>query len=107
MDNHPPLRHRANPYADIPSLYDLYAQFSRRSVKLERFGEDIFRNGTGNFDDLPMDVPAGPDYVLGPGDGLNIELYGRSLPETTTTCGPPRAPCSTGSRLLYRHPEGT
>lgn len=76
VDNHPPLRHRANPYADIPSLYDLYAQFSRRSVKLERFGEDIFRNGTGNFDDLPMDVPAGPDYVLGPGDGLNIELYG-------------------------------
>ena len=28
------------------------------------------------MDDLPMDLPVGPDYVLGPGDGLNIELWG-------------------------------
>jgi len=72
----PVIRHRANPYADVPSLYDLYSQVSRRSPVLERFGADIFRNGTGNFDDLPMDLPVGPDYVLGPGDGLNIELWG-------------------------------
>ena len=37
---------------------------------------DVFRNGTGNFDELPMDTPAGPDYVLGPGDGLSIEIWG-------------------------------
>jgi protein involved in polysaccharide export with SLBB domain len=43
---------------------------------LERFGADIFRNGTGNFDRLPMDMPVGPEYVLGPGDGLSIELWG-------------------------------
>ncbi len=72
----PVIRHRANPYADVPSLYDLYSQVSRRSPVLERFGADIFRNGTGNFDELPMDLPVGPDYVLGPGDGLNIELWG-------------------------------
>ena len=72
----PRLRHRPNPYADIPSLYDLYAQYSRRSPKLERFGEDVFRNGTGNLDELPMDMPAGPDYVVGPGDGLTISLTG-------------------------------
>ncbi|MGA8153335.1 MAG: SLBB domain-containing protein [Terriglobales bacterium] len=72
----PKLRHRPNPYADVPSLYDLYAQYARRLPVLERFGEDIFRNGTGNFEQLPMDLPAGPDYVLGPGDGLTVILSG-------------------------------
>ena len=72
----PMLRHRPNPYADVPSLYDLYAQYSKRSPRLERFGEDIFRNGTGNLEELPMDLPAGPDYVVGPGDGLTISLSG-------------------------------
>jgi protein involved in polysaccharide export with SLBB domain len=72
----PILRHRPNPYADVPSLYDLYAQYSKRSPRLERFGQDVFRNGTGNLDELPMDLPAGPDYVVGPGDGLTISLTG-------------------------------
>lgn len=72
----PKLRHRPNPYADVPSLYELYAQYSRRSPKLERFGEDVFENGSGNLDELPMDMPAGPDYVVGPGDGLTINLSG-------------------------------
>src|SRR5262249_3135760 len=27
-------------------------------------------------DELPMDMPVGLDYVLGPGDGLNIDLSG-------------------------------
>ncbi|HXM63362.1 MAG TPA: SLBB domain-containing protein [Terriglobales bacterium] len=72
----PVLRHRPNPYADVPSLYDLYAQYSRRSPRLERFGEDVFLNGTGNFDELPMDLPVGPDYVVGPGDGLTVSLTG-------------------------------
>jgi len=72
----PRLRHRPNPYADIPSLYDLYAQYSRLPLRLERFGLDVFRNGTGNLDVLPMDLPAGPDYVIGPGDGLTINLSG-------------------------------
>ena len=73
---HPALRRRPNPYADVPSLYDLYAQYQRRSPVLDRFGQDIFHNGTGNLDALPMDLPVGPDYVLGPGDGLNIDMFG-------------------------------
>src|SRR5580704_10279556 len=76
LPQQPRLRHRPNPYADIPSLYDLYAQYSRQSPKLERFGADVFRNGSGNLDQLPMDLPAGPDYVVGPGDGLTINLSG-------------------------------
>ena len=35
-----------------------------------------FETDTGNLDQLPMDVPAGPDYVVGPGDGLSIDLWG-------------------------------
>lgn len=76
MPDQPRLRHRPNPYADVPSLYDLYAQYSRRLPTLERFGEDVFQNGSGNLDELPMDMPAGPDYVVGPGDGLTINLSG-------------------------------
>jgi protein involved in polysaccharide export with SLBB domain len=72
----PMLQHRPNPYADVPSLYDLYAQYTRPSPRLERFGIDVFRNGTGNLNELPMDLPAGPDYVVGPGDGLTINLTG-------------------------------
>ncbi len=74
--DHALLRHRVNPYADIPSLYDLYAQYGARSPQPVRFGDDIFRNGSGNLDQLPMDLPVGMDYVLGPGDGVSINLSG-------------------------------
>lgn len=72
----PQIRRRVNPYANVPSLYDLYTQVSQRSAVLERFGAGIFRNGSGNLDKLPMDLPAGPDYVLGPGDGVSIDIWG-------------------------------
>jgi protein involved in polysaccharide export with SLBB domain len=32
--------------------------------------------GTGSSNQLPMDLPVGPDYVLGPGDGLVVNLWG-------------------------------
>ena len=72
----PQIRRRANPYANVPSLYDLYSQVSQHPAILERFGISILRNGTGNMDKLPMDLPAGPDYVLGPGDGVSIDIWG-------------------------------
>jgi protein involved in polysaccharide export with SLBB domain len=72
----PVLLHRADPYADVPSLYDLYEQYSRRQPRLERFGNEIFESGTGNLDRLPMDLPVGPDYVLGPGDAVRVDLWG-------------------------------
>ena len=72
----PQIRRRTNPYANVPSLYDLYTQVSQRPAFLEHFGAGIFRNGVGNSDKLPMDLPAGPDYVLGPGDGVSIDIWG-------------------------------
>ncbi len=68
--------HRTNPYADIPSLYDMYVQASSRQKPLERFGLEVFRNQNTSMNDFPIDLPAGPDYVVGPGDGLNIDLWG-------------------------------
>ena len=64
-----------NPYAYIPSLYDLYMQAAPRTGRLERFGLDVFHRDRRSVG-IPMDVPAGPDYVLGPGDGLTIDLWG-------------------------------
>jgi protein involved in polysaccharide export with SLBB domain len=72
----PFIRRKPNPYADVPSLYDLYSQYSDRPASVERFGQKIFRTGTGNSEELPMDLPVGPDYVVGPGDGLSIDLWG-------------------------------
>jgi polysaccharide biosynthesis/export protein len=68
--------HKQNPYADIPSLYDLYVQAASNDRTPERFGMNVFRNGTRDIDAIPMDLPVGPDYVVGPGDGLTINLWG-------------------------------
>jgi protein involved in polysaccharide export with SLBB domain len=76
VDETTAIRHRPNPYANVPSLYDIYSQVSARQPKLDRFGANIFDADNGNFDDLPMDLPVGPDYILGPGDSLKIDLWG-------------------------------
>jgi len=67
---------RPNPYADVPSLYDLYVQTGTGTGALERFGLDVFRKGAANPDYIPMDLPVGPSYVVGPGDSLSIDLWG-------------------------------
>lgn len=70
------ILHKQNPYADIPSLYDLYVQVSARDRTPERFGIDILSSGLREPDLVPMDLPVGPDYVVGPGDSLAIDLWG-------------------------------
>jgi protein involved in polysaccharide export with SLBB domain len=67
---------RPNPYAEVPSLYDLYVQAGATNRPLERFGLDVFRKGATNPDYIPMDLPVGPSYVVGPGDSLSIDLWG-------------------------------
>jgi len=68
--------HRANPYSDIPSLYDMYVQAAAWQRPAERFGAEIFRNTINQPDVIPMDLPVGPDYVVGTGDSLSIDLWG-------------------------------
>lgn len=74
--NQPATSSLKNPYPGLSSTKDLYRQFPSQEARLQRFGASIFIHGTGNTDLLPMDLPAGPDYILGPGDGLFINLWG-------------------------------
>lgn len=77
---------RANdPYRDIPSLYDMYLQATPQTATLARFGSRVFENGTRDPQLIPMDMPAGPDYVVGPGDGLSIDLWGGVSERLTRT----------------------
>jgi protein involved in polysaccharide export with SLBB domain len=77
----PETLHLPAPY-NLRSLRDLYTQVAPDSTKLKRFGSEVFVNrddpthgGLGNRN-LPVDLPIGPDYVLGTGDGLTINLWG-------------------------------
>ena len=46
------------------------------STDLTQFGYELFRAAISTFAPV-TDVPVGPDYVVGPGDGFNISLWGR------------------------------
>ncbi|MBS1806345.1 MAG: SLBB domain-containing protein [Acidobacteria bacterium] len=78
----PVVVHAAVPY-DLQSARDLYTQIPDQSDTLKRFGSDVFVHrklsamGRGTSSrDTALDVPLGPDYVLGPGDKLSIRLWG-------------------------------
>jgi len=78
----PVVVHASAPY-DLQSARDLYTQIPDQSAALKRFGSDVFVHrrmsamGFGSSArDTALDVPIGPDYVLGPGDKLTIHLWG-------------------------------
>jgi polysaccharide biosynthesis/export protein len=81
----PTMVRTPNPYSDIPSLYDMYMQASPRPITPKRFGSEVFENGTRDPQLIPMDLPAGPDYIVGPGDGLAINLWGSVSRRFNTT----------------------
>lgn len=77
------------PY-DLQSMRDLYTQIPAESIRLRRFGSDVFINRdtpemangiSGQY--APLDVPLGPDYIVGPGDTLTVNLWG-GVTETIT-----------------------
>lgn len=70
------MTHKPNPYADVPSLYDMYVQASAKAQTPERFGLNIFRTDALHLNAIPMDLPVGTDYVIGPGDGLTVDIWG-------------------------------
>jgi protein involved in polysaccharide export with SLBB domain len=77
--------HRPTPYADVPSLYDMYVQASAKQGPTQRFGLDVFRTDNSDLGEFPIDLPAGPDYIVGPGDGLAIDLWGGVSQRITRT----------------------
>jgi protein involved in polysaccharide export with SLBB domain len=76
--------HQATPY-NLQSLRDLYSQVPEQTSKLRRFGSDMFLERGLATKQMSIDVPIGPDYILGAGDGLIINFWGgisQSLPRT-------------------------
>jgi protein involved in polysaccharide export with SLBB domain len=69
------IRERS-PYSDVPSMVDLYVQVSAPAKAPARFGADILSSGSRTSGAILMDMPVGPDYVVGPGDSLAIDLWG-------------------------------
>jgi protein involved in polysaccharide export with SLBB domain len=51
-------------------------QANPRPPKPVRFGLDVFDRPVRGTQRLPMDLPVGPEYVVGPGDGLAVDLWG-------------------------------
>jgi len=47
----------------------MYIQAVPRPAAPPAFGAEVFQNGTRDLQLIPMDLPAGPDYIVGPGMG--------------------------------------
>jgi protein involved in polysaccharide export with SLBB domain len=85
VTDEPQVLRRPAPY-NLRSLRDLYTQVPDASMHLKRFGSDVFTmHGSARRASLApeldrgtgaLDVPLGPDYVLGPGDELSISMWG-------------------------------
>jgi protein involved in polysaccharide export with SLBB domain len=67
--------HQTAPY-NLQALRDLYTQVPEQSSEVKRFGSDVFFTRGMATKEMPIDLPIGPDYILGPGDGLTISLWG-------------------------------
>ncbi|MBB5338661.1 SLBB domain-containing protein [Tunturiibacter gelidoferens] len=67
--------HQTTPY-NLQSLRDLYSQIPEQTSKLRRFGSDMFLERGLTAKQMSIDVPVGPEYILGAGDGLIISLWG-------------------------------
>lgn len=81
------------PY-NLLALRDLYTQVPQDSEQLKRFGSDVFvrREGAGSSQsnglsqhDAPLDLPIGPDYILGTGDSIIVNLWGGVSQSLTRT----------------------
>ncbi|HTZ57389.1 MAG TPA: SLBB domain-containing protein [Acidobacteriaceae bacterium] len=81
VTDEPQSLHVTAPY-NLQSLRDLYTQIPPDSTRLKRFGSEVFTRhddiagGSLGNRTMPVDLPIGPDYVLGTGDSLTINLWG-------------------------------
>jgi protein involved in polysaccharide export with SLBB domain len=74
-DGNPQLLHRSAPM-NLLAMRDLYTQVPDQNSSLKRFGSDMFLSRGMLAKQVSLDLPVGPDYVLGTGDSINISLWG-------------------------------
>lgn len=86
-EQEPALLHRPAPY-NLQSLRDLYTQLPEETEKLTTFGSDLFTPRGPVARQAPIDLPIGPDYVLGPGDTLTVSLWGGVTQSVTRVVTP-------------------
>jgi len=92
----PELLHKPTPY-NLLVLHDLYTQVPAQQQTIARFGADVFlrrspmaQTASSSAQASALDLPIGPDYVLGPGDGLTITIWGgvsQTLSRTVDSTG--------------------
>lgn len=88
ITDEPPVLRQPAPY-NLTSLRDLYTQIPDSTETLKRFGSEVFtRRDRATAGAIPLDVPIGPDYVLGPGDGLTIDIWGGVTQTVSRTVAP-------------------
>lgn len=85
----PRVLNRPTPY-NLRSLHDLYTQVTDSNGPLKRFGADVFLRrdlATVRAMGAPAatPLPAGDDYVLGPGDSVSLQLWGSTSQTLTRT----------------------
>ena len=86
----PRIHRQPAPY-NLQSMRELYTQIPNEATRLKRFGSDVFVNrdvsaAAGiSSRDTPLDVPLGPDYIVGAGDTLTIDLWGGVTQNLTRT----------------------
>jgi protein involved in polysaccharide export with SLBB domain len=77
----PKALRRPAPY-NLRSMRELYTQIPEPTARLHRFGSEVFINRKpaaareAAARTASLDVPVGPDYVVGAGDTLTIDLWG-------------------------------
>jgi protein involved in polysaccharide export with SLBB domain len=88
----PQVLHQPAPY-NMLALRDLYTQLPEQNGPLKRFGSNVFLARGGYAQAFgasagraaSLDIPASPDYVVGPGDALTISLWGGISQSLTRT----------------------
>lgn len=84
----PQVLRQPAPY-NLMSLRDLYTQIPDATEPLKRFGSQVFtRHDRALAAPSALDVPIGPDYVVGPGDALTIDLWGGMTQTVSRTIAP-------------------
>ncbi|GIU70418.1 MAG: hypothetical protein KatS3mg002_1654 [Candidatus Woesearchaeota archaeon] len=66
-----------NIYPWLPSMNNLYkGQVIQGAQELKPFGHELFFSDSTQLFSNIDNIPVGPDYILGPGDNLQISIWG-------------------------------